>query len=232
MSELTHKLTESDLVSGNQEWEKHKHEIEPDFFRAQVAPSQAPTFLWFGCSDSRVAEATITGLGPGVIFVQRNIANQFLPDDINALSVLAYAVDVLKVPHVVVVGHTDCGGARASLGAARREDFDPADRPVVTLPNEDPEAPLNRWLASQTLLAHSLQVSSKPHNHSDPLARLTEANVLMQIDNICNTETVKKAWAKRNSGHAHTLESISGYIYDIEAGKLLRIEGSLRHPPH
>ncbi|KAG5219968.1 translation initiation factor eIF [Salix suchowensis] len=241
MSGFIHTLTESDLVSGNQEWEKHKHEVEPDFFRVQVAPSQAPTFLWFGCSDSRVAEATITGLGPGVIFVQRNIAklvnviqtsvarystydSQFLPDDINALSVLAYAVDVLKVPHVVVVGHTDCGGARASLEAARREDFDPADRPVVTLPNKDPEAPLNRWLASQTLLAHSLQVSDKPHNHSDPLARLTEANVLLQIDNICNTETVKKAWAKRNSGHARTLESVSGYIYDIEAGKLLRIE--------
>ncbi|KAF4577052.1 translation initiation factor eIF3 subunit [Pleurotus pulmonarius] len=228
MSERLHTLTESNLISGNEEWEKQKHEIEPEFFAAQVAPSQAPTFLWIGCSDSRVAEATITGLGPGVIFVQRNIANQFLPEDTNALSVLAYAVDVLKVPYVVVVGHTDCGGARASLGAAQREGFDPADRPVVTLPDEDPDAPLNRWLASQTLLAYALQSSDKPHNHSDPLARLTEENVLMQIDNICNTETVKKAWAKRSTGGGNgpTLKAVAGYIYDIEAGKLRKIEAA------
>ncbi len=133
---------------------------------------------------------------------------------------------------MVVVGHTDCGGARASLGAAQREGFDPADRPVVTLPNEDPEAPLNRWLASQTLLAYSLQSSDKPHNHPDPLARLTEANVIMQIDNICNTETVKNAWAKRSTGggSAPTLKAVAGYIYDIEAGKLRKIEGSARYP--
>lgn len=134
---------------------------------------------------------------------------------------------------MVVVGHTDCGGVRASLGAAHREGFDPSDRPVVTLPNEDPEAPLNRWLASQTLLAHSLQVSDKPHSHPDMLSRLTEANVLMQVDNLCNTETVKKAWAKRNtvSGGAPTLKGIAGYIYDIEAGKLRKVEGSSRYPP-
>ncbi|KAJ8515625.1 hypothetical protein ONZ45_g6990 [Pleurotus djamor] len=194
------------LVSCNARWAEEARASDSEYFAKQVVPSQKPTYLWIGCSDSRVVEALITGYGPGHIFTQRNIANQFHLDDFNAQSVLAYAIDVLEVPHIYVVGHTHCGGVEACFNAANRDGFDPSAKPVVTLPSYPAQAPINRWLEPLTLLSYDTQAKDIPS--------LTETSVKQQITNLCKSETVQGAWARRQS------LTLSGFIYDIAAGIL------------
>jgi len=166
---------------------------------------QTPHSLWIGCSDSRVPES-VTGSKPGDIFVQRNIANQFPCDDNNVLSVLAYAVDSLKIKDVIIVGHSHCGGAAASLKAAQNPKFVPRI-PIITIDGEPANSPLNRWLEPLTLLAYSLRL---PDNSKESLDILVRENIKAQVENLANTETIVKAWALMKPVFIHR------WVYDLD----------------
>jgi len=141
-----------------------------------------------------VPESVLTVSKPGDIFVHRNIANQFHLDDDNALSVLTYAVDELGASHVIVVGHTNCGGAAACHAAAN-----------ASTPLEPPTTPLERWLRPMVLLAKEKGLSA---------AELVEENVRMQVDNLAQAATTKGAWAKGKDVQIH------GWVYDLASGRL------------
>lgn len=191
------------LLDSNAQWARDVDAAEPDFFR-QSAKGQSPQILWIGCADSRVPESVITGARPGDIFVHRNIANQVHLDDKSVLSVLQYAVDFVGVQHVVVVGHNECGGAAACLGAAQSS---PSICPAVTVPSLPAESPLNTWLDPLTRLAQSLHLSTTPHVEALPV--LVEENVKRQVENLAK---IRDAWTKGVWIH--------GWVYDIASGTL------------
>lgn len=201
--------TLSRLLVQNALWAR---DIEPGFFE-QSAKGQQPHTLWIGCSDSRVPESVITNSRPGDIFVHRNIANQLHLDDINVLSVIAYAVDYLHVQHVVVVGHSGCGGAAACLGAAQSLDY---TGPSQTVPDHPADHPLNVWLAPLTELVASLNISTL--DEKEALALVVEENVRRQVDNLSQTPTVKHAWERGRN------VSIHGWVYDLSTGLLKDLE--------
>jgi len=186
------------VLSNNAKWAKAVLADEPDFF-TESSKGQAPEILWIGCSDSRVPE-TVTGSKPGDIFVHRNIANQFHLEDDSAQSVLSYGVNVLKIKHVVIVGHTQCGGAIASLKAAASSNET----------SDSESTPLSRWLAPLTELARSPHISLAPEG----LDLLIEENIRRQVDNLAKTEIILSAWSKGEDVWIH------GLLYDIEEGKL------------
>ncbi|KAH9054935.1 carbonic anhydrase [Lactarius vividus] len=155
--------------------------------------------LWLGCSDSRVPESVITASRPGDIFVHRNIANQIHPDDDSALSVITYAVAHVHVEHILVVGHTHCGGAEAALKAVSGE--------VET------EAVITRWLTPLMELAKKLDSSAQ--SCSDPLTRLIEESVRVQVENVANSEPVRKVWEE-----AQKELWVHGLVYELETGLL------------
>ncbi|KAK7467278.1 hypothetical protein VKT23_004336 [Stygiomarasmius scandens] len=200
------------LLSANSQWASDVEHAEPGFFN-QCSQGQSPKVLWIGCADSRVPESVITGARPGDIFVHRNIANQFHLDDDSALAVLTYAVDHLGVEHVVVVGHTQCGGAAACFGAS--SNFIPG-RPIATVPSLPDNAPINRFLAPLTELAASLQLSSAPAEEAVPA--LVEENVKMQVENLCQTSIIINAWANKSQKGKDVW--VHGWVYDIAQGKL------------
>ncbi|KAF8643859.1 hypothetical protein AX16_008875 [Volvariella volvacea WC 439] len=218
-----HHLPLARLLSSNVQWAKDVQQVEPTFF-AESAKGQTPHTLWIGCADSRVPESVVTGARPGEIFVHRNIANQFHPDDENVLSVLKYAVDFLGVEHVVIVGHTNCGGAMACLNAARAQNNpNGTNATITTLP---PDEPLNRWLAPLTDLAVALKVSSAPPD--DALQLVVEENVKKQVENLAKSQTIVNAWANK-SGQGKEVW-IHGWVYDLGTGKLKDL-GVSRGPP-
>ncbi|OJT13771.1 Carbonic anhydrase [Trametes pubescens] len=149
--------------------------------------------LYIGCSDWRVPESAVSTMLPGGIFVHRNIANQFHLDDDNALSVLAYAVEHLKVSHIIVAGHTLCGGAEAALAAAH-----------ASCPPPPPSGPLARWLVPLTEIAREYE----------DLTELIEANVRAQVNNVAGTDVVRAAWADNK----RKLQ-VHGWIYDLGTGR-------------
>jgi carbonic anhydrase len=183
------------LFKKNLAWAARIRAQHPDFFE-QLAKQQNPEFLWIGCSDSRVPANEIVGLMPGEVFVHRNIANVVVHTDLNCLSVIQFAVDVLKVQHIMVVGHYGCGGVRAAL-------FD------------------QRVGLADNWLHHVHDVRDK---HADALAaiglpevrldRLCELNVIEQVANVCQTTIVRDAW---EGGQALT---IHGWIYGLRDGLL------------
>ncbi|KAI0325955.1 carbonic anhydrase [Cubamyces sp. BRFM 1775] len=179
------------LLSNNAQWAEDVEKVEPGFF-AQSAKGQSPKVLWIGCSDSRVPESVVTASKPGDIFVHRNIANQFHPEDDSALAVLTYAVEHAGVSHVILVGHTNCGGAQTCHKIAH----DPAA--------QAPGGPLGRWLGPLTELARA----------HDDVTDLVEANVRAQVENIAKTEVVRAQWAKGNDVQVH------GWVYELETGRL------------
>ncbi|GBE86776.1 Carbonic anhydrase [Sparassis crispa] len=188
------------LLANNAQWANDVETAEPGFF-AKCAEGQSPKVLWIGCADSRVPESVLTACRPGDIFVHRNIANQFHPTDENALAVLAYAVDELRVSHVIIAGHTQCGGAAACHAAAAAIDDD-----------VEPATPLARWLAPLTALARDLR--------SD-VRTLVEANVRAQVANLAAAQTIRDAWAAGRSVAVH------GWVYDIEKGRIRDLGVSL-----
>ncbi|KAG0702101.1 carbonic anhydrase [Suillus ampliporus] len=198
---MSHSSIQS-LLNANEEWAQSVIKDKPDFF-AQSATGQSPKILWIGCSDSRVPESVITASKPGDIFVHRNIANQFHPNDDSALSALTYAVKVVGVAHVVLVGHTNCGGAAACLAAATNA----AARPGAS-------NPLTRWLSSLTALVQSLDLSAC--SASEALDKVVEANVIMQVDNICKSEPITTAWADPNAKKV----TVHGWVYDLAEGRI------------
>ncbi|KAG1869464.1 carbonic anhydrase [Suillus subalutaceus] len=181
------------LLNANEEWAQSVIKNTPNFF-SQSATGQSPKVLWIGCSDSRVPESVITSSKPGDIFVHRNIANQFHLNDDSALSVLIYAVKVVGVEHVVLVGHTYCGGAAACLQAAK----DAA---------ADTGAPLIARVQSLDLSACS---------ENEALNKVVETNIIMQVDNICKSEPITTAWADPNVKKV----TVHGWMYDLSRGRI------------
>lgn len=181
------------LLKNNKEWVASKLEKDPFFFE-RLAEGQHPPALWIGCSDSRVPANEITGTQPGEIFVHRNIANMVVHTDMNMLSVLDYAVNVLEVKHVIVCGHYGCGGVQAAMG--RRQ-----------------HGLIDNWLC------HIKDVYRTHHEELDNIEderaranRFVELNIITQVHNLSNTYIIQNSWQKRNG------PSIHGWVYDIRNG--------------
>ncbi|KAG6833681.1 hypothetical protein H0H87_002877 [Tephrocybe sp. NHM501043] len=202
------------LLSANAQWAQDVEADEPGFFQ-QSAKGQAPHTLWIGCADSRVPESVITGARPGEIFVHRNIANQFPVGDLSSEAVLAYAVDYLGVQHVVVVGHSECGGAAACLNAVQRPTF-PEDGPVLTIPSLPYESSLNQWLEPLTTLTGSLQLSTTPKEEALPV--IVEENVRLQVENLSKTATLVNAWSSSDEKKRNVY--VHGWVYNLGTGLL------------
>lgn len=190
------------LLDANEEWAQSVIKDTPDFF-IQSATAQKPKILWIGCSDSRVPESVITASRPGDIFVHRNVANQFHLYDDSALSVLTFAVKEIGVEHVVLVGHTNCGGAMASMEAAKN-----------TAANSGTSTPLTRWLSPLTALIQSLDLTAC--SASEALNKVVEANVIKQVDNICKSEPITTAWADPDAKKV----TVHGWMYDLAEGRI------------
>lgn len=178
----------------NVRWANEIKEKNPDFF-TQLSKQQAPEYLWIGCSDSRVPANQIVNLPPGEVFVHRNIANMVVHTDFNCLSVIQYAVEVLKVKHIIVCGHYGCGGIKAAM-------------------EEEDQGLIGNWLR------HIKDVSRFNTEKLDGLAykdrfdRLCELNVIEQVTNVCNSTVVQKAWQNGKELTVH------GWVYGIENGIL------------
>jgi len=183
------------LFQNNQAWAERISARDPEFF-LKLSRQQSPEYLWIGCSDSRVPANQIVGLLPGEVFVHRNVANVVVHTDLNCLSVLQFAVDVLRVKHVMVVGHYGCGGVVSALHNERLGLIDNWLRHVqdVRLKHQ----PMLESLASQSQQAD----------------RLCELNVIEQAVNVCQTTVVQEAWAR---GQAVT---VHGWIYSLADGRL------------
>ncbi|EIW56300.1 carbonic anhydrase [Trametes versicolor FP-101664 SS1] len=196
------------LLSNNAKWADDIKKEDPEFFRNRCTDSNEPVtaalkppVLYIGCSDWRVPESAVSAMLPNGIFVHRNIANQFHPKDDSALSVLAYAVENLRVTQIIVAGHTDCGGAKASLNAAHAS------------PPRPPSDPLARWLALLTEIAGAYR--------PEDLTELIEANVRQQVQNIAKTEVVQAAWAAANANVKEDVDlQVHGWVYELETGHI------------
>jgi carbonic anhydrase len=194
-----------ELFANNRAWAERVTRDDPEFFQ-RLAQLQAPTFLWIGCSDSRVPANQITGLPPGAVFVHRNIANIVASGDLNCLSVLQFAIDVLNVRHVIVCGHYGCGGVRAAI-------------------EHQQHGLVDDWLRHvQNVYAKHRSELDKIGDGETRSARLCELNVIEQVENVRRTTIVGDAWAR---GQAL---SIHGWIYDIANG-LLRDLGTTSSGP-
>jgi len=182
------------LFRNNREWAEQILREDPGFFD-RLASQQAPEYLWIGCADSRVPANEIINLPPGEVFVHRNIANVVVHTDLNCLSVIQYAVDILEVKHIIVCGHYGCGGIKAAL--------------------EDAEHGLiDNWLRHIKDVGRFHKDELAELNQKQRLDRLCELNVMEQVKNVCHTTIVKEAW-RRGSDLA-----IHGWIYDIHNGIL------------
>ncbi|KAI5990801.1 carbonic anhydrase [Pisolithus marmoratus] len=202
----------SSLLSANAQWAERTNDAHPNFF-GQCAKGQSPKVLWIGCADSRVPESVVTNAKPGDIFVHRNIANQFHLHDDSALSVLTYAVNVVGVEHVVIVGHTHCGGAVACMEAAQAQTSN-------SPPPISPDSPLGRWLAPLVNLVTKLDLKTLPaETHLDAII---EANVKRQVENVCATDVIKGAWAAAmgDEGKEKRQVWVHGLVYDVASGRL------------
>lgn len=186
------------LFEHNRRWATEMLSIDAEFFK-RTEGSQEPHFLFIGCSDSRVPTDRMTGALPGEMFVHRNIGNQVWSTDMNLLSVMHYAVNVLDVPHIIVCGHSNCGALKAALG--------PASNGVV-----------DHWLSDirNTIHWHQDELDAL----KDPktkLARLSELNVLQQVGILSRTPTVRDAWARGSRPMLH------GWVYDIANGLIQNV---------
>ena len=181
------------LLENNKNWVAKQLAIDPAYFD-KLSNSQNPEYLWIGCSDSRVPANQITGTLPGDIFVHRNIANMVVHSDMNMLSVLSYAVEVLKVKHIIVCGHYGCGGVQAAM---ENKQFGLIDN----------------WLR------HIKDVYRYHHKELDAIEdktqrarRFVEVNVMEQVHDLCKTSIVQNAWKNKQPLHVH------GWVYDIHDG--------------
>ncbi len=182
------------LLLENKAWAAEKVEEDPEYFN-RLAHLQTPDFLWIGCSDSRVPANEITGTQPGEIFVHRNIANMVVNTDVNLLSVLDYAVNHLKVKHVIVCGHYGCGGVKAAI---TNTDFKPV---------------LNMWLRNiKDVYRLHRQELDTIENEDARIDRLTELNVKEQVFNLAKTSIIQKAWKHEQRPHLH------GWVYGLKDG--------------
>lgn len=181
------------LLENNKKWVADQLALDPTYFQ-KLANSQNPEYLWIGCSDSRVPANQITGTAPGDIFVHRNIANMVIHSDMNMLSVLSYAVEVLKVKHIIVCGHYGCGGVMAAM---ENKQFGLIDN----------------WLRhiKDVYRFHFKELESIPDKklRAD---RLVELNVIEQVQDLGKTSIVQNAWKREQPLHLH------GWVYDVKDG--------------
>jgi len=183
------------LLERNRQWADTVKAQDPQFFE-NLAKGQAPEYLWIGCADSRVPATQVVGLNPGEVFVHRNVANMVVHTDLNCLTVMQYAIDVLKVKHVVVVGHYGCGGVRAA--------FEDADNGLI-----------DNWLRNikDVLFQNQAELDGLADDDAR-VDRLCELNVAAQVANVCRTTIVQQAWARGQALSVH------GLIYSLSDGLL------------
>ncbi len=187
------KLTYQDLIEGNRDWVKTELGKDSEYF-TKLAQGQSPDVFWIGCSDSRVSADKVVGANPGEIFVHRNIANVCVHTDMNMLSVLDYAVNVLKVKHVIVSGHYGCGGVTAAM-------------------SNNQFGIIDNWLRhiKDVYRLHSTELDGIA-NEAKRLDRLIELNVIEQVYNLCKTTIVQNAWRERTDLEIH------GWVIDLKTG--------------
>jgi carbonic anhydrase len=193
------------LKVNNRAWSARKLSADPGFFR-RLESQQAPEYLWIGCSDSRVPANEIVGLDPGELFVHRNVANLAPPQDANYLSVLQFAVDVLKVKHIIVVGHYGCGGVAAAVDGRRRGLVDHWLHPIREVHE-----------------AHRAELEAIAGERAR-LDRLCELNVIRQVRNVASDVFVQEAWARGQSIHVH------GWIYSLSNGLVTDLNVTVHAP--
>ena len=182
------------LFDRNIAWAKGIKEKDPEFF-SQLSRQQAPKYLWIGCADRRVPANQIVDLPAGEVFVHRNIANVVVHTDLNCLSVIQYAVEVLKVKHIIVCGHYGCGGITAAL-------------------ENHEHGLIDNWLRHVKDVIRLNAGKLDGLEHYQKLHRLCELNIIEQVNNVCNTTIVQNAWRE-----GHEL-SVHGWIYNLENGIL------------
>ena len=193
------------LFDSNRAWAKNKKNDDPEFFSKLVA-QQNPDYLWIGCSDSRVPANQIVGLLPGELFVHRNVANLVIHTDLNCLSVIQYAVEVLKVKHIIVCGHYGCGGVETAI----------SDRSSGFIDN---------WLLHiKDLYYRKRSDFSDVEDQETKVDRLCEMNVVAQVNNVCHTSIVQDAWQRGQELQVH------GWIYSIKDGLLRDLNATFDAP--
>jgi carbonic anhydrase len=183
------------LFQNNQRWAENINKENPNFFKS-LSEQQSPQYLWIGCSDSRVPANELLGMAPGEVFVHRNIANQVIHTDLNCLSVIQFAVEKLKVKHIIVCGHYGCGGIQGAL-------------------DKQSHGLIDNWLRHIKDIERFHQdklVNIK--GHTECANTLSELNVIEQVANVCNTTILKDAWDKKQDTTVH------GLIYNIKNGIL------------
>ena len=186
--------TLSDLLSNNRRWAAETEKREPGFF-TRLAQQQSPRYMWIGCADSRVPANEITGLDPGEVFVHRNVANVVVPSDLNALSTIQFAVEHLKVKHIIVVGHYGCAGVRAAMRGIR-----------IGL--------ADNWLrhVQDVRMRHRKRLDHLPAAEQENT--LCEMNVIEQVANVALSTVLQDAWARGQSVAVH------GWVYGLKDGLL------------
>ena len=190
------------LMESNKAWAKKMTDNDPDFF-INLAKQQTPEYLWIGCSDSRVSANQVIDLAPGEVFVHRNIANVMVHTDLNCLSVIQFAVEVLQVKHIIVCGHYGCGGIKAA--------YDGKDLGLI-----------DNWLGhiKDVYRWHQDEIDAQP-TEKDKLNLLCEKNIIEQVANVCHTTIVQRAWREKKDLTVH------GWIYSIENGLLKALDAEV-----
>lgn len=183
------------LFDNNKQWADTKTKDDPDFFK-RLSEQQSPEYLWIGCSDSRVPANTLMNMAPGEVFVHRNIANQVIHTDLNCLSVIQYAVDVLKVKHIIICGHYGCGGVAASL-------------------DNESHGLIDNWLRHiEDVYRFNKEKMDKVTDPTERINLMCELNVIEQVANICKTTTLVNAWKNQQDITVH------GLVYNLHDGIL------------
>ena len=189
------------LFANNRAWSASMHAENPDFF-SRLVNQQSPEYLWIGCSDSRVPANQIIGLAPGEVFVHRNIGNVVVHTDLNALSVIHYAVDMLRVKHILVVGHYGCGGVKAAL-------------------HDNRTGLTDNWLRHvQDVRDRHESILDAIDDGDEKVDRLCELNAMQQVVNVCQTSVLREAWARGQSVTVH------GWCYSLQNGLITDLKVS------
>jgi carbonic anhydrase len=190
------------LFLSNKNWAENIRRQDPDFF-LKLSRQQFPSYLWIGCSDSRVPANQIVGLLPGELFVHRNVANLVVHTDLNCLSVMQFAVDILKIRHIIVCGHYGCSGVQAALSTDRLGLID-------------------NWLRHIQDVREKHNSRLEKVSHAEALNRLCELNVIEQVANVCQTTIARDAWDRGQE------LSIHGWIYGLKDGLLRNLNVSVK----
>ncbi|KDQ11244.1 hypothetical protein BOTBODRAFT_35545 [Botryobasidium botryosum FD-172 SS1] len=188
----THEIVDT-LLKSNEIWAASVAQKDPNFFKKSAAEDQTPKILWLGCSDSRVPESVLLSAKPGDIFVHRNVGNQFRTEDVSTQAVLDFSINFIKIEHIFIVGHTQCGACRASISGA-------------------PPGPIANFLTQLVRLAEAPHITELPE--PEAVQRLIEDNIRQQVTNVINSKIVRDAWDRGQKLHVH------GLLYRLETGRL------------